>query len=515
MSFRKLESEERFVSESAGRTPLIHTPEPPAEVLMKDPTRSVYVGKTKIHSIPFYWDCRPLANPHIAILGLTGTGKSYTVKAFLTRASMVWDSNSIIIDWANEYPEWVQQANGKVIRLGEGDHINLLDTAGMAPVIRAKQIINALCILTGLDKTPSEKRLLHEAIEETYKKKGFSLSAENQTREPPTLHDVLDTLNQMREEEGDQRIKRDLRDTIYRVKQFTQKGADYLAHKSTVKLDDMLTSGLVDICLQALPTEEMRSLIGLSILQFIVQKMRKHGWSDEKDIDLIVVLDEAWKIAKDERSDAITIVREGRKYNFMLFIASQNPTDLHQTILSQVGTTFVFRIKHDDSLDYLKKSLKFSDYIHQKIESFGVGECMVHQIYHKQMNVPDCFLLDIHGEEPIIQYQIEFTDTNKGDRKMPQHTFEKDEILDKIRKLGISPEDVMEIERNFEVSGRKLSSVTLTITLEKMGVKRSNILNLFRSIGASEEMLKATFLAADQKHSEPITNVAELILKEK
>jgi len=346
----------------------------------------------------------------------------------------------------------------------------------------------------------------------TYEKKGFDLSAENQDLEPPTLHDVLDVLGEMKGKEMDGKIKRDLKDTIYRVRQFTQKGADYLAHRSTVRLDDMLTSGLVDICLQALPTEEMRSLIGLSILQFIVQRMRKHGWSREKGIDLIVVLDEAWKIAKDERSDAITIVREGRKYNFMLFIASQNPTDLHRTILSQVGTTFVLRIKHDDSLDYLQKSLKFSDYMRQRIESFGVGECVVHQIYHKQMNVPDCFLLDIHGEEPIIRYRIEFIDNVGGD-KMPQYTFEKDEILDKIRKMGISPEDAIEIEKKFEVGGRKMGSVALTITLERMGVKRSNILNLFRSIGASEEMLKATFLAADQKHAGPVTNVAELVLK--
>ncbi len=240
--------------------------------------------------------------------------------------------------------------------------------------------------------------------------------------------------------------------------------------------------------------------------------MRKHGWSREKGVDLIVVLDEAWKIAEDERSDAITIVREGRKYNFMLFIASQNPTDLHRTILSQVGTTFVLRIKHDDSLDYLQKSLKFTDYMRQKIEGFGVGECIVHQIYHKQTNVPDCFLLDIHGEEPIIQYHIKFTD-NVGGERMPQYAFEKDEILNKIRRLGISPEDATEIEKTFEAGGRKMNSAALTITLERMGVKRSNILNLFKSIGASEEMLKATFLAADQKHSRPLTNVAELILK--
>ena len=46
------------------------------------------------------------------------------------------------------------------------------------------------------------------------------------------------------------------------------------------------------------------------------EKMRAMGWAKEKGLRLIVVLDEAWKIAKDDNSDAVMIVREGRKYNF-------------------------------------------------------------------------------------------------------------------------------------------------------------------------------------------------------
>jgi hypothetical protein len=64
--------------------------------------------------------------------------------------------------------------------------------------------------------------------------------------------------------------------------------------------------------------------------------MRVEGWSASKGIKALVVLDEAWKIASDERSDAITIIREGRKYQFGLIVASQNPTDVNETIFSNV-----------------------------------------------------------------------------------------------------------------------------------------------------------------------------------
>ena len=67
--------------------------------------------------------------------------------------------------------------------------------------------------------------------------------------------------------------------------------------------------------------------------------MRREGWSAAKGLKTLVVLDEAWKVASDERSDAITIVREGRKYQFGLIVASQNPTDINEAIFSNVGTT--------------------------------------------------------------------------------------------------------------------------------------------------------------------------------
>ena len=70
----------------ARRNIFTRPPEPPEEFLMADPGDSVYVGPTSIFHVPFSWTFARLTNPHIAVVGITGSGKSYFVKAFLTQS---------------------------------------------------------------------------------------------------------------------------------------------------------------------------------------------------------------------------------------------------------------------------------------------------------------------------------------------------------------------------------------------------------------------------------------------
>ena len=102
--------------ELASRMILVHPPEPRKELLLSPVTDGIYLGKTRFLGTPVFWDYKKLINPHIAIVGITGSGKSYLTKSFLTRASLLWDSNAIILDWVGEYNKWVKQAGGKVIK---------------------------------------------------------------------------------------------------------------------------------------------------------------------------------------------------------------------------------------------------------------------------------------------------------------------------------------------------------------------------------------------------------------
>src|SRR5574337_1099500 len=139
-------------NELAKRVFISRPPEPPHEFLLNDPTNSIFIGITKIFESPFTWTFANLTNPHLAVVGITGAGKSFFVKTFLIRASYVWNTNAIIIDWAGEYRSWTKQSGGTVISLAKGDYINIMDLSGMKPLDRSKQIINSLDILTDISQ---------------------------------------------------------------------------------------------------------------------------------------------------------------------------------------------------------------------------------------------------------------------------------------------------------------------------------------------------------------------------
>jgi hypothetical protein len=494
--------------EVSRRNLLVHPPEPPIEILFADPNDGIYIGRTKIFNVPFYWSFRHVTNPHICAVGITGSGKSYFIKTFLTRASFVWNSNALIIDWAGEYRDWVKQTGGKVIALGKGAYLNLLDLGGMKPYDRIKQVIRTLELLTDIGQYPEQKRLTEMAIEKSYIKNKFRMDAIEQRDEigkvltSPTLKDVLKILEEQGKL-GTYEFPAELENAIYRIKQFTKPGEDFFAQQSTVSLDDITTAGLVDLDLSGLPDETFRALGALSVLQFIKEKMRASGWAKERGLKLLIVLDEAWKIAKEDNSDAVMIVREGRKYNFGIIVASQNPTDISESIFSNVGTTFILKVKFEKYLDYLQGTLNFSDYMRNEISKFGVGEAAVNMAFHSAAQYPSTFILGkIEGEEPMRELFLDLekilTEEQRRDVNMPKSiSFQKDEMRRKLRQYGLNEERVEEIGRLFDKKSRHIDIVSFVILLERFGIGRSNVAVFLKDLNIDDSTIINIFTKAD------------------
>ena len=288
-------------NEISKRAFLSRPPEPPAWVIMSDPNEALFIGSTKIFNVPFTWSFMNLTNPHIAVVGITGSGKSYFVKTLLIRASYIWNSNAIIVDFAGEYNAWVKQSAGKVVSLGKGDYINLLDLSGMKPIDRTKQVMNSLEILTDISQYPEQRRITEEAIEQSYVNLGFVTSERPPAgKDAPTLKDVISLL-QEKLQEGTYEYPAELENAIYRLRQFAREGEDYFARKSTIDIGKLANSGLVSIDLSSLSDERFRAMAALFILQTLKEVMRAEGWSETKGLKSIVVLDEAWKVASDDR----------------------------------------------------------------------------------------------------------------------------------------------------------------------------------------------------------------------
>jgi type IV secretory pathway VirB4 component len=481
-------------NEIAKRAFFSRPPEPPANVLINNPFQAIYVGNTSLFKVPFNWSFSNLTNPHIAVVGITGSGKSFFVKTLLRRANYIWNTNAIIIDWAGEYKPWVEQTRGKVVSLAKGDYLNILDLSGMKPLDRAKQIMNSLDILTDIGMFPEQKRLTEEAIEQSYTNAGFVLYENAGDQEPPTLKDVI-ALLQEKLQEGGYEYPAELENSIYRLRQFAREGEDFFSRKSTLDLGKLAESGLVDIDLSGLPDEKFRALAALFILQTIKEKMRAEGWSDTKGLKVIIVLDEAWKVASDDKSDAVTIVREGRKYQFGLIVASQSPTDINEAIFSNVGTTFILRIKFERFMAYLQSSLRFSDFIKDQISKFGVGQAAVKMEFTTALNFPETFIIGkINGEEPLYVYSIDLSDVltaGEMESKLSQKEIqlERDEMRSKMIENGVTGNASTETFSMFDSNDRRVKMLDFARKLKTEGVANANIAEFLRGLGIDDTII--------------------------
>jgi len=487
-----LSSQQVLSGQMAARNFLFRPPEPSPEILISPPSESVYVGRTKYLNVPFFWNSKKLLNPHMCVVGTTGSGKSYFVKTFITRASLALGTSVLILDWAGEYADWVRGAGGRVVSFGE-EGINLLEPAGSSSHARMTQVMDALRILTDISRSPSQCRITEDAIELAYANAGFSPSKRWQRKKPPTLESVQRILE--RQGKGGA----DAAEAARRIKNLLlASGSSFTA--STLPLPSLL-SGLVCVDLHSLPNETLRSLAGLSIVQFVKESMRASPCSASSQPRLFVVVDEAWKIASDERSDVVSIVREGRKYGFGLIVASQNPTDVHKSIFSNAGTMLLFRLTHAQERSYVRSSLAYSDFYEEESHSLSVGQALVHLEFSQPAPCPRNFILrKVEGEELLAMLHI-------GGGGMGME-FERGELSSRLLSFGLTDAQARAMLSEFERHSFSLKASEFAALLEKFGYGRASAISLLRELGASErEMLSALSSPGGQK-SESIAFLA-------
>jgi len=481
----------------SGRRIFLRPPEPTPDLLMSPPSESVYIGKTKFLGVPFFWDPKKLLNPHICVVGMTGSGKSYFVKTFITRANAVLGTSALILDWAGEYCEWVLASGGKVLSFGSGG-INLLDFRGVAPHERGRQVAESLEMLTDISKFPSQKSLTEEAIEKAYFAAGMQKGRWKKSKKiiaAPTLREVCTILERTAKKTGSQ----DARGAARRIHNLLLSSGNSFC-SGTMRLEEM-TSGLVCVDLHTLPSESLRSLAGLTILQFVKEQMRRESSAGGAP-RLFIVVDEAWKIASDERSDVVSIVREGRKYGFSLIVASQNPTDVHKSIFSNAGTTLCFRQQSSSDRDFVRQSLSYSDFFEQQSHLLSVGQALVHLAFLQPISCPSTFMLrKIDGEDLLVAYRL-----RGGGMELE---FERGEIVRRLLAFGFSDRQAAEVLSEFERHNYSISACDFALVLERMGQSRASTISLLREMGASEQDILALFSTLEQGMSAADSNERE------
>lgn len=123
---------------------------------------------------------------------------------------------------------------------------------------------------------------------------------------------------------------------------------------------------IVDLSLLASEVlENVTALIGRLILEFL-QRLSEYDVSKTKrgEFPVVLVLEEAQNYIHEKSRDAEEsisklvferIAREGRKFGLSLVVASQRPSELSKTVLSQCNSFIVHRLQNPEDLRYFRE----------------------------------------------------------------------------------------------------------------------------------------------------------------
>jgi len=405
---------------------------PPLEKMLN----GIYLGRTQGGIATLRPD--DYANPHLAVVGVTGYGKSTTMMSCLLRASALYGEVAIVvIDYSGEYEKIARALDGKVIRMKE----NILNPfeLGMASLRdRTIQVVEAFTIICEFNSI--QRTTFAGYVSKAYRSKGFDYDKDDyRNREPPTLGIVI----QLMKTDFDRLpISKQLTvaTIIERLEMFSS-GAFGIFGKSTFSLEGIF-SGFTVISLAGITSGALQDLIAWSCLQYIDTAIELEK-ADEK-LRMIVCLDEAHKVAKDPNSLPVKICKESRKKGYSLWVATQGVEDLAPEIIANAGTVIVHRTEYDPYLRILKGKVGASDTDIERVRQLPRGEALV-----RIGSDPRPFFVKVEKEEiEDVPEQINYAkrDSNNSEQGKLGNVLtvgSSDLSMDERRMLEISSEDLL------------------------------------------------------------------------
>ncbi|MBQ3058747.1 MAG: ATP-binding protein [Desulfovibrio sp.] len=332
---------------------------------------------------------------HAAILGSTGSGKSYTVALILERASKLKYSNIIVFDMHGEYaPLAKSEQNGFAVQMriaGPGDLLNPSDDVLFLPywLLNRDEMLSMMLDRSDQNApnqasrfTQHVRSLKQKTLENEQKLK----IAETFTVDSPipysmeNLLELLKTDNTTKGQGKNGPVKGEWEDKLTRfISRMEAKLDDrrygfmfsppviannynWLSTQIIKLLGSNNEKGIKIIDFSEVPSDVLPVVAGtLARLLYNVQ-----FWMEpEKRTPVTLLCDEA-HLYLPIRSDADAVQRqalgaferiakEGRKYGFSLLVISQRPSDVSKTILSQCNNFLSLRLTNDEDQNVIRK----------------------------------------------------------------------------------------------------------------------------------------------------------------
>ena len=337
-----------------------------SQFLQADET-GIWMGQNK-NNIPIIKDIFKLPNPNGVVLAQSGGGKSFFCKLLIARY-LLNGTKVMIIDPQGEYKALVRQFGGQIIDLSVDSKtlINPLDLMGHDYMEKRLSLIDLMPVMLGALSEP-QKAFLDKALTEAYDNNGINLDDEDYDCEPPTMSDILDSLNRLYES-ATQIEKSTLRSLINRIEMYVNGVFRFLDRQTNLNFDN----NLVCFDLGNMP-KQVKPVVMFLLLDYVYMRMKSE--SNNK----ILLVDEAWSLLSrtEDASYILEIVKTCRKFSMGLLLINQEVEDLlnskaGKSVLANSAYTMLLRQK-PSVIDKIYETFHLSQSEREHLLTAGVGE---------------------------------------------------------------------------------------------------------------------------------------------
>ena len=245
----------------------------------------IYYGINKISKNLMLINRQNLQNGNSFILGVSGSGKSFTAKLEITSIALK-DKNAdiIIVDPEEEYQPLIKALNGEVIKISStsSNHINALDLNRdydeKSPIVKKSEFILSLCeqVIGSGVITPIQKTIIDRCTKLVYR----YYEQGNYQGIPPTLEDFRQELKKQPEKEA--------REIALALELFTTGSLNTFSKYTNVEINNRLVCfDIKDLGEQLMP---IGMLVILDSILNRIAKNRKKGKTTYIFIDEIYLL---------------------------------------------------------------------------------------------------------------------------------------------------------------------------------------------------------------------------------
>jgi hypothetical protein len=282
----------------------------------------IYYGQNVISKNMIVANRKQLLNGNSFILGVSGSGKSFTAKREIVNQMLASDDDIILIDPEREYSALVEALGGETIHISatSPNHINAMDMNrdygdGANPIILKSEFVLSLCeqLIGGHQLGAKEKSLIDRCTASVYRKYLQS----NYKGDPPTLQDFRAELLKQAEPEA--------QDIALAIELFTSGSLNTFAQPTNVNVNNRLICyDILDLGKQLLP-------IGmLVVLDNILNRITQNR---AKGKNTFIFIDEIYLLFQHEYSAnfLFTLWKRVRKYGAFCTGITQNVDDLLQS----------------------------------------------------------------------------------------------------------------------------------------------------------------------------------------